>query len=192
MECTVPSFYVEDRVKARKPHRCCETGLTIRPGEHYWRCKGCWEGDIDTWNQSESGYHLCRYLNLVVEWDCVIPFGGLHEYVSEVWELNRRRKLRKLVRAIQLRQTTFGPFDALPFMFYRGRILQVGDRPRLFVYQGTREGLKLVERTLWPWENARLHCGPAGIEEQYARIGVRCPVDKWGVWKGQRYAPQTA
>jgi len=62
-----PEFYEEKRCIARKPHVCCETGRTIRPGEIYWRCTGVWEGDFSQFKQSEAAYHFARWVNGVRE-----------------------------------------------------------------------------------------------------------------------------
>lgn len=40
-------MYNEDIVKARKPHRCCECGLTIAKGEKYQVVSGMWDGRFD-------------------------------------------------------------------------------------------------------------------------------------------------
>lgn len=77
-----PEFYHEELVTARKPHKCCETGKIIRPGEKYWRCSGKWDGRMSTFTQSRAGYHLCRYLNFQAG-ECIIYFGGMPEHAAE-------------------------------------------------------------------------------------------------------------
>jgi len=39
-------FYSDSIVKARKPHKCCECGFTIAPGQQYERVSGKSDGDI--------------------------------------------------------------------------------------------------------------------------------------------------
>lgn len=41
-----PSFYVAEERKARKPHKCCECGHVIAPGETYEHVSGKWDGYI--------------------------------------------------------------------------------------------------------------------------------------------------
>lgn len=81
-----PAFYTEQRVKARKPHKCCETGRMIQPGEMYWRINGKWEGGLSSFAQSEAAYHFARWCNNVgdphKEEEC-IPFTMIGEHVRE-------------------------------------------------------------------------------------------------------------
>lgn len=82
-----PEFYTETRVRARKPHRCCETKRVINPGEMYWRIVGKWDGSLDCFSQSEAAYHFARWLNHVGEpgnhHDECIAFGGVAEHVRD-------------------------------------------------------------------------------------------------------------
>lgn len=84
--CDYPDHYDEKRVKARKHHKCCETGRIIQPGEFYWRCVCIFDGTAKTYKQSESAYHFARFLNGYgtshFGEDC-IPFCGIGEHVSE-------------------------------------------------------------------------------------------------------------
>ena len=108
--CT-PDFYTEERVKARRPHKCCETDRMIQPGEHYWRIAGKWEGDFKTFVQSEAAYHFARFINGVGEKekagdlrnyepeDC-IPFGWIgrdlpDKAFEEEWERVKRGELTR-------------------------------------------------------------------------------------------------
>ncbi len=43
-----PAFYSESRVRARKPHKCCECSGVIGRGETYRRATGCWDGRVST------------------------------------------------------------------------------------------------------------------------------------------------
>lgn len=82
--CDVAEFYCEKFVKARKPHKCCETGRMIQPGEMYWRISGKWD-DVETFAQSEAAFHFARHVNGVGENgslakydpEMCIPFGGI-------------------------------------------------------------------------------------------------------------------
>jgi hypothetical protein len=80
--CEMPTFYDERRVKARKPHHCCETGRVIEPGEFYWRCTGKWDGEVTTHIQSEAAYHFARHLNMNVIGECDVGFGCVSEWIS--------------------------------------------------------------------------------------------------------------
>lgn len=44
-----PAFASEATIRARKPHKCCECGQVIAPGDTYERVKGCWNGDFQTY-----------------------------------------------------------------------------------------------------------------------------------------------
>lgn len=45
--CECPTMYHEEIVTARKPHHCCECGLTIAKGEQYESVSGMWDGRFD-------------------------------------------------------------------------------------------------------------------------------------------------
>lgn len=93
--CEIPEFYHEQRVRARKPHRCCETKREIQKGEFYWRCSGKWGGEIYTYCQVESAYHFARHLNLDIFQDCLLPFGEVNEfrdYISDYMESEREEQ----------------------------------------------------------------------------------------------------
>lgn len=44
-----PSVMHEERRKAKKEHRCCECGRTIRSGETYEHVWGVWDGSAGTY-----------------------------------------------------------------------------------------------------------------------------------------------
>lgn len=81
-------FYSEKCVVARKPHKCCETGRIIQPGEKYWRCVGKWEGDLMAFCQSEFAYRFARKINGIdppnEKYDSCIAFGELRDHVQEM------------------------------------------------------------------------------------------------------------
>jgi len=86
MDCEIAEFYNEELVEARKEHKCCETGRVIKKGESYWRCTGKWDGEIQTYKQSQSAYHFARHLNSKIypnePQECV-PFGCIGEDIQE-------------------------------------------------------------------------------------------------------------
>lgn len=45
-----PSVSWETRPKAKKQHRCCECRGWIEPGEVYWRVRGVWDGEAQTFS----------------------------------------------------------------------------------------------------------------------------------------------
>lgn len=52
MDCCIegdePAVSVEAWRTAKREHRCCECGDTIKPGERYQHVRGLWEGKWDT------------------------------------------------------------------------------------------------------------------------------------------------
>lgn len=72
-------FYSERRLKARKQHTCCETGRIIQPGEHYWRCVGSWEGQFESFAQSEAAWHFSRWYNRLDSESPCVGFRGIHD-----------------------------------------------------------------------------------------------------------------
>jgi len=63
--------------RARKPHRCCECGETIEPGEtHHW-VRGLWDGCWET-------YRTCLVCHQIKQdYFCSWAFGALWEAVGE-------------------------------------------------------------------------------------------------------------
>lgn len=49
-----PEFIDVRHVKASKPHKCCECGRQINPGECYERTAGKWEGDFHMFKTCEQ------------------------------------------------------------------------------------------------------------------------------------------
>lgn len=93
-------LYRETLRTARKPHKCCETGRWIQPGEKYWEIFIVYDG-ASTFKQSEAAYHFARFLNGIHkpdrhwEQEECIPFGHVGgwirdsqdpDYIAE-WEL---------------------------------------------------------------------------------------------------------
>ena len=75
--CELPQVYTELWPKARKPHKCCECGGKIQPGEKYRKITGIWGGKPDTFKQCADCAPLYDAANN--EESEGIPFGSLWE-----------------------------------------------------------------------------------------------------------------
>lgn len=86
-ECEPIEFYAEQKAKARKPHKCCDTGRIIQPGEMYWRIRLKFDGRVCSYSQSEAAYHFARWCSFGKEngkqRTVCIDFGGVAEYVAD-------------------------------------------------------------------------------------------------------------
>lgn len=86
--CERPEFYNETYPHARKEHRCCECGGTIRVGEIYAYCRGAYDGSFF----SEYQHKACRDFAAEVnrKWgrfgECFIPFGDLNSAIHNAHE----------------------------------------------------------------------------------------------------------
>ena len=86
-DCTEePEFFVARDVRARREHRCHECRGAIRPGEHYHRVSGKWDGEVAT-------LHVCLPCEVLAEW--VRREGGCAAY-GDV-----REEARDLVRILE-------------------------------------------------------------------------------------------
>lgn len=63
-----PSAFWESRPKAKKRHRCCECRGWIEPGETYWRVRGVWDGEAQT-------FSMCADCECLKEWACIGAAG---------------------------------------------------------------------------------------------------------------------
>ena len=80
----MPSAYVKDNPKARKPHRCCECCGIIQPGEHYWNHHGVWDGQGSTFKVCADCETLKEELDKkITDFYEKIVFQGLIEYVFD-------------------------------------------------------------------------------------------------------------
>lgn len=61
-----PEFYLEELVKARKAHTCCECGKAINPGQMYQRITGKWDGNVRTYKTCEPCADLRDSLSQVM------------------------------------------------------------------------------------------------------------------------------
>ena len=64
--------------RARKPHRCCECGEEIRPGEQYEAVRGLWEGYWDSYATCLTCVRIRRDYC-----PCGWIYGGLRETLME-------------------------------------------------------------------------------------------------------------
>jgi len=71
-------IYQEEYPVARKPHRCCECGEIIQPGQKHHKVRGLWDGSWDTFRTCMTCYnirdHYCSHGYV---------FGGLREALGE-------------------------------------------------------------------------------------------------------------
>jgi len=83
-DCDAPACWTEQYPVARKEHRCCECGGTIKPGEKYKLFSGVWNG-------RGASYKTCMTCQAVrKEWiarlspgDCGPCFGDLWSEVTD-------------------------------------------------------------------------------------------------------------
>lgn len=113
----MPEFYSEQRVKARKPHTCCETGRVIPKGEFYWRMTGKWDGDLQTFAQTDAAYHFARWMNGVgskrgYDHDYCIGFGDIGDAVREREDPELTAEWERVKLGEVTRDTTRKPREA--------------------------------------------------------------------------------
>lgn len=85
--CEISQAFYQTWRKARKAHRCCECGGTIRAGERYRYASGVWDGYPDSFKtcvlcdavKTDHIANLDRY-------DCAPCFTQLYEeWPEDVW-----------------------------------------------------------------------------------------------------------
>lgn len=81
-----PAEFVQSEERtARKPHKCCECGHQIEPGEVYEHVRGKWGGEISTFDTCEMCVELREALSDY--YGGCFQYGGLqeeyHEYLNE-------------------------------------------------------------------------------------------------------------
>jgi hypothetical protein len=59
-----PEFLRERRVKANKPHECCECLQTIEKGETYQNASGKWDGRLETFRTCLGCLDLAKRLGV--------------------------------------------------------------------------------------------------------------------------------
>lgn len=77
-----PSVTWESRPKAKKRHKCSECRGWIEPGEVYWRVRGVWDGEAQT-------FAMCSDCDALLSWcgedaDCFCwSFQCVHQDVVD-------------------------------------------------------------------------------------------------------------
>jgi hypothetical protein len=67
-----PSVYRQQARRARKPHKCCDCGAEIKPGDEYLSIFGVWEGEAESFCMCL----LCEDMRTQCEFACV-PLGRM-------------------------------------------------------------------------------------------------------------------
>lgn len=95
-----PEFFTQKKVKARKPHTCCECFAEIEKGSTYTYTAGKWESEFSDFHTCE----LCFDLSRRCDFACC-PFGMMIDNASEVEPdmevtafINRRQRNFKRVK----------------------------------------------------------------------------------------------
>lgn len=78
----VAECFSEKMVKARKEHKCCECGETIKKGETHEVASALWDGDWGTYRTCA----ICRTIRNA--YCCTWYYGGLRETLWEYLELD--------------------------------------------------------------------------------------------------------
>jgi len=73
-----PQVFSASYPRAKKQHRCCECGGSIRPGEEYERAWGVWVGEMSTYKTCMTCVRIRR------DYGCSASYGWLRWVV---WEL---------------------------------------------------------------------------------------------------------
>ena len=84
-DAEAPAVYGEQKVRARKPHICCECHGAILVGEHYFTFSGCWDGKWDRFKTCTDCQALRDEINRAS--DGVLAFGEVYQYVFEREEM---------------------------------------------------------------------------------------------------------
>lgn len=73
-----PEVFSKTWRKARKDHRCCECGETIRPGQTYEYVKGLWDGSWDDFKTCAPCAKIRRDM-----FTCGYTYGFLKDDLSD-------------------------------------------------------------------------------------------------------------
>jgi hypothetical protein len=99
-DCEISEFYSESWHVARKEHKCCECGTTIKIKEKYLSCTGKWDGRVSTFKQHSDCLEACVGVRNFQDGFCV-PFGELFEWYGCVRKKDLPKDLRsKIAKAL--------------------------------------------------------------------------------------------
>jgi hypothetical protein len=87
-------FYSETFPRAAKEHKCCECGKVIPKGSKHLYARGKYEGDFWTERQCMYCRDFCMEIRDKVNEGVCLPFGMLHECLSDL-HLEIRSELKK-------------------------------------------------------------------------------------------------
>ena len=100
----MPETYRLSRPRAKREHKCCECGGTIRAGETYRSFWGVWDGEAKTYKTCAD----CEDLHAWCEDDggeLCTTFGNLHtdvlDYMHECGDRDREAEAKRRVREIR-------------------------------------------------------------------------------------------
>ena len=96
-----PEFFRERRVKANKPHECCECLRTVENGETYQNTSGKWDGRLETFRTcvecldlaKRSGVHCWCFGQLMDDFH----WADTNPEIAQWLEARERRRLGKRV-----------------------------------------------------------------------------------------------
>ena len=80
--CEWPQIYEERVQRARKPHRCCECGTQIQPGERYEAIHGLWDGQFSRFSTCLACSTIRHHIAQHVDTSEMPAFGELRAYLS--------------------------------------------------------------------------------------------------------------
>lgn len=79
--CEMPSAYSEKTRKARKEHKCCECGETIKKGAEYQYTSGVWDGRPDSFKQCINCAEIMHAATLSADYCDEVPcFCNLRDW----------------------------------------------------------------------------------------------------------------
>ncbi|TYC93010.1 hypothetical protein [Novosphingobium sp. BW1] len=79
-DCEVPQAFNERWRTARKPHRCCECGAWIKPGDRYNYVSGIWDNQPDSHHTCVECVQVRDWIvSQSTRWDCEPCFTQLYD-----------------------------------------------------------------------------------------------------------------
>jgi hypothetical protein len=85
-DCELPDVTWESEPIARKVHYCCECNSMIEPGEKYYKIKGVWVGDFQTFNQCMTCRQVWQRALSENHFIGCLCYGELWEDVGHLYE----------------------------------------------------------------------------------------------------------